>query len=168
VAENPNFRFFGNVEFGRHLNLDDLKDHYHQIFFATGAQTDRHMGIPGEDLRGSHPATEFVAWYNGHPDFLTAVRLVSGRVAVVGVGNVAVVWPHLYRTPEIHKVDMADYAEALNPSRVKNLPAGPARLTRAALQSKNWVKWRRRYMTLPEVQLDLGPGSWLVPMTGPP
>ncbi|HSD84844.1 MAG TPA: NADP oxidoreductase, partial [Anaerolineae bacterium] len=69
IAANPRFRFFGNVEFGKDVKLAELKEYYHQIFFATGAQTDRRMGIPGEDLKGSHPATEFVAWYNGHPDY---------------------------------------------------------------------------------------------------
>src|SRR5262245_37686550 len=71
VAARKGFRFFGDVELGSHVTLDDLRRHYHQIVYATGAQTDRRMGIPGEDLAGSHPATEFVAWYNGHPDFCT-------------------------------------------------------------------------------------------------
>src|SRR4029079_6673123 len=61
-AANPRFRFFGNVELGRHVALDDLRRHYHQIVFATGAQTDRRMGIPGEDLPGRHPAPALVDW----------------------------------------------------------------------------------------------------------
>ena len=69
VARNDTFRFFGNVEYGNHVGLEDLRRHYHQVCFATGAQTDRELGIPGEDLERSHPATDFVAWYNGHPDF---------------------------------------------------------------------------------------------------
>ena len=72
IAGHARFRFFGNVEYGRHVTLADLSRHYHQVLFATGAQTDRHMGIPGEDLAGSHAATEFVAWYNGHPDYRSA------------------------------------------------------------------------------------------------
>jgi ferredoxin--NADP+ reductase len=67
VASDPAVRWYGNVELGKHLTLDDLYAHYHQVVFTTGAQTDRRLGIPGEDLKGSHPATEFVAWYNGHP-----------------------------------------------------------------------------------------------------
>ena len=66
IASNPQFRFFGLVEFGKHVTLEDLYSRYHQIVFATGAQTDRKMDIPGEDLIGSHTATEFVAWYNTH------------------------------------------------------------------------------------------------------
>ena len=91
IAANPRFRFFGNVEFGKDVKLAELKEYYHQIFFATGAQTDRRMGIPGEDLTGSHPATEFVAWYNGHPDYRDRQwNLDVESAAVVGVGNVAI------------------------------------------------------------------------------
>ena len=91
VASRPGFRYFGNVEFGGEVTLRDLARHYHAICFTTGAQTDRRMGIPGEDLIGSHSATEFVAWYNGHPRFRDlAFDLSAERVAVVGVGNVAV------------------------------------------------------------------------------
>ncbi len=125
VAANPSFRFFGNVEVGDHIGLADLKRHYHQICYATGAQTDRQMGIPGEDLRRSHPATEFVAWYNGHPDYRDLeFDLSVERVAVVGVGNVAVdVARVLCRTPEeLEKTDIADYAlEALRRSKVKEV-----------------------------------------------
>ena len=68
-AKNPRFRFFGNVELGKHVSVADLSNHYHQILYSTGAQTDRPLNIPGIDLANSHPATDFVAWYNGHPDF---------------------------------------------------------------------------------------------------
>jgi ferredoxin--NADP+ reductase len=125
VAANPRFRFYGGVEFGKDVTLADLKTHYHQIVYCTGAQTDRRMGIPGEDLSGSHPATEFVAWYNGHPDYRDCTfDLTQERVAVVGVGNVAVdVVRILCRTPEeLAKTDIADYAlEALRKSRVKEV-----------------------------------------------
>ncbi|MCL4486916.1 MAG: FAD-dependent oxidoreductase [Chloroflexi bacterium] len=125
IASKPGFRFYGNVEFGKHLTLDEMKERYHQILYATGAQTDRRMDIPGEDLKGSHPATEFVAWYNGHPDFRNCqFDLSQERVAVVGVGNVAVdVARILSLTPkELAVTDMADYAvEALSKSRVKEV-----------------------------------------------
>ncbi len=125
VAAKDAFRFFGNVDIGTHVTLDDLKQYYHQICFSTGAQTDKQMGIPGEDLAGSHPATEFVAWYNGHPDFRDCeFDLTSERVAVVGVGNVAVdVARILCRTPEeLATTDIADYAlEALRHSKVKEV-----------------------------------------------
>lgn len=125
VAAHPRFRFYGGVEFGKDVTIDDLRNHYHQIFFSTGAQSDRRMGIPGEDLEGSHPATEFVAWYNGHPDYRDChFDLSQERVAVVGVGNVAVdVARILCRShDELAKTDIADHAlEALSRSRVKEV-----------------------------------------------
>ena len=125
VAAHPRFRFFGGVEFGRDLTAADLRRHYHQIVYTTGAQTDRRMGIPGEDLKGSHPATEFVAWYNGHPDYRDLrFDLSHERAAVVGVGNVAVdVARILCRSAEeLAKTDIADYAlEALRKSRIKEV-----------------------------------------------
>ncbi|MBI1847760.1 MAG: FAD-dependent oxidoreductase, partial [Candidatus Rokubacteria bacterium] len=125
TASHPRFRFFGGVEFGKDVTLEDLREHYHQIFYSTGAQTDRRMGIPGEDLAGSHPATEFVAWYNGHPDYRhLTFDLDQERAAVIGVGNVAVdVARILCRTPaELATTDIADYAlEALAQSRIKQV-----------------------------------------------
>lgn len=125
IAAQPGFRYLGNVEYGRDLSLADLQQHYHQVVFCTGAQTDRSMGIPGEDLEGSYAATEFVGWYNGHPDYRDRTfRLDAERVAVVGVGNVAVdVARILCRTPEeLAATDIADYAlEALKQSAVKEV-----------------------------------------------
>src|SRR5439155_400503 len=122
---HPRFRFFGGVEFGKDVTLADLRAHYHQIVYCTGAQTDRRMGIPGEDLRGSHPATEFVAWYNGHPDYRDSEFDLSVEcAAVVGVGNVAVdVARILCRTPEeLATTDIADDAlEALARSRIREV-----------------------------------------------
>jgi ferredoxin--NADP+ reductase len=125
IAQNPCFRFYGNVEIGRDVTLDEMKQRYHQICFATGAQTDRRMEIPGEDLPRSHAATEFVAWFNGHPDYRDCeFDLTAERVAVVGVGNVAVdVARILCRTPEeLARTDIADYAlEALSNSKVREV-----------------------------------------------
>jgi len=125
VAAQSRVRFFGGVEFGREVTLADLRACYHQILYCTGAQTDRRMGIPGEDLEGSHSATEFVAWYNGHPDYCDhRFDLSVERVAVVGVGNVAVdVARILCRSPgELAKTDIADYAlDALRQSRIKEV-----------------------------------------------
>src|SRR3954471_12573122 len=91
IALQPGFRFLGNVEVGRDVTHDDLLDLYDAVVYAVGAQTDRRMGIPGEDLPGSWPATEFVAWYNGHPDFQHLQFDLSGkRAVVIGNGNVAV------------------------------------------------------------------------------
>ena len=91
IAQRPGFRFFGNVEVGRDVTHDDLNAAYDAVIYAFGAQADRRMGIPGEDLPGSWAATEFVAWYNGHPDYQKIpFDLASERAIVVGNGNVAV------------------------------------------------------------------------------
>jgi len=125
VAAHPRFRFYGGVDFGKDITVADLRRHYHQILYSTGAQTDRRMGIPGEDLKGSHPATEFVAWYNGHPDYRDCrFDLSQERAAVVGVGNVAIdVARILCRSPqELATTDIADHAlEALRNSRIKEV-----------------------------------------------
>src|SRR3954468_14109414 len=91
TAAKPGFRFFGNVEIGRDVSPDELLKLYDAVVYTVGAQTDRRLGIPGEDLPGSWPATAFVAWYNGHPDFQELEFDLSGeRALVVGNGNVAV------------------------------------------------------------------------------
>ena len=125
IAADPRFRFFGLVEVGKHISLAELRRHYHQIVFATGASGDRSMGIPGEDLVGSHTATEFVAWYNGHVDYRDhQFDLSHERAAVVGLGNVALdVARILSLSPaELAASDMADHAvEALSRSRIKEV-----------------------------------------------
>ena len=114
TAAHPRFRFFGNIAFGLHLSCEDLRRHYHAIVYATGSPADRPLGIPGEHLPGSHAATEFVGWYNGHPDHTDLeVDLVSARRAVViGNGNVALdVARMLVLSPaELAPTDTADHA----------------------------------------------------------
>ena len=91
IAARTGFRFFGNVEVGSTVSHDELLARYDAVVYTVGAQTDRRLGIPGEDLPGSWAATEFVAWYNGHPDFQDRVfDLAHERVVVVGNGNVAI------------------------------------------------------------------------------
>jgi ferredoxin--NADP+ reductase len=90
IAARPGFRFLGNVEVGRAVTHDELLRAYDAVLYAVGAQTDRRLGIPGEDLAGSWSATELVAWYNGHPDFQDlAFDLSVERAVVIGNGNVA-------------------------------------------------------------------------------
>lgn len=91
TAAKPGFRFFGNVEVGTTVSHEDLLSVYDAVVYTVGAQTDRRLGIPGEDLPGSWAATEFVAWYNGHPDFQQLeFDLSHERVVVIGNGNVAI------------------------------------------------------------------------------
>ena len=167
IAGNPNFRFFGNVELGRDVSVEDLKEYYHQILYSTGAQTDRPLGIPGDDLIGSHPATEFVAWYNGHPDYRDhQFDLTQERVAVVGVGNVAVdVARILCRTrEELMKTDIADYAlEALVNSRVKEVyilgRRGPAQAAFTAPEAKELGELADCDTLVPPDEAELDPLS---------
>ncbi len=126
TASHPRFRFFGNVVFGEHVSREELLSHYHAIVYATGTPLDRSLGIPGEDLPGSHAATEFVGWYNGHPDHTDLeVDLRSAeRAVVIGNGNVAIdVARMLVLAPsELAPTDTADHAlEVLAESRVSEV-----------------------------------------------
>jgi ferredoxin--NADP+ reductase len=89
VLDRGDIRIFGNVLYGRDLTLDDLKQHYNAVIFATGAVRDADLRIPGIDLPGSYGAAEFVNWYDGHPDFPREWPLDASSVAVIGNGNVA-------------------------------------------------------------------------------
>ncbi len=125
TAARPTFRFLGNVQLGRDVLVDDLRQHYHQIVYATGNETDRRLGIPGEGILRCTPAAVFVGWYNGHPDYRRAQFDFSvRRVAVVGNGNVALdVARILLRTPaELERTDIAAHAlEALRTSQVREV-----------------------------------------------
>jgi ferredoxin/flavodoxin---NADP+ reductase len=125
TAEHPRLRLFANVEFGRHVTLADLREHYHAIVYAVGTPVDRAMGIPGEDLAGSYAATDFVGWYNGHPDFREREFDLSGeRVVVVGAGNVAldVARMLVLTRAELAVTDIADHAlEVLASSGVREV-----------------------------------------------
>jgi len=125
IAERPGFRFLGNVEVGRDISHEELTRLYDAVVYSVGAQTDRRLGIPGEDLPGSWPATEFVAWYNGHPDHHgLRCDLDVERAVVVGVGNVALdVARMLALTPEeLAVTDTSDEAiAAINASPVKEI-----------------------------------------------
>ena len=113
IAAKPGFRMFGNVEIGRDISHAQLMEHYDAVIYSYGAQADRRMGIPGEDLIGSIPATAFVAWYNGHPDFYNLdPDLQVDRAVVIGNGNVAVdVARMLVLAPEeLAPTDTGDHA----------------------------------------------------------
>src|SRR6202050_1736996 len=126
TAAHPRFRFFGNVVFGEHVSREELLSHYHAIVYATGTPLDRPLGIPGEELPGSHAATDFVGWYNGHPDHtdLEFDLLSAERAVVIGNGNVAIdVARMLVLAPEeLAPTDTADHAlEVLARSSVREV-----------------------------------------------
>jgi ferredoxin/flavodoxin---NADP+ reductase len=125
VLADPRVRFFGNVTYGVDLHHRDLKRRYHQIVYAVGAQADRRMSIPGEDLPNSFPAISFVGWYNGHPDYRDLpADLSCERAVVVGNGNVAMDVTRILATPPeaLAGTDIADHAlERLRQSRIREV-----------------------------------------------
>jgi ferredoxin/flavodoxin---NADP+ reductase len=122
IARRREFRFFLNVEIGKHLSHDDLLAHHHAVIYAVGAPNDRRLDIDGMDLPGTGTATEIVAWINGHPDFTDLpVDLSHERVIVVGNGNVALdVARVLTADPDVlARTDISDHAlKALRAARV--------------------------------------------------
>ncbi len=125
IAAREGFSFFGNVEIGKDLTIHQLRKFYDAVIFTSGAEADRKLGIEGEDLVGSHTATEFVAWYNGHPDYRDRqFDLSCESVAVIGQGNVAMdVARILCKTiDELKKTDIAQHAlDALAESKIKEV-----------------------------------------------
>jgi ferredoxin--NADP+ reductase len=125
TAGHEAYRFFGHVTVGRDVAADELAERYNAVLWAYGAGADRQLGIPGEDLPGSHAATEFVAWYNGHPDFSArSFDLSHKRVVVVGNGNVAadVARMLVLTRAELEETDTAHYAiDALADSAVREV-----------------------------------------------
>lgn len=124
-AARPDFEFFGNVTVGENISINEMKRFYDAIIIATGAETDRKMGIEGEDLMGSYASTSFVGWYNGHPDFQDLTFDFSSEIAVViGQGNVAMdVCRILLKTvDELKNTDITQNAlDALATSKIKEV-----------------------------------------------
>ncbi|OBB92020.1 FAD-dependent oxidoreductase [Mycobacterium sp. 852002-40037_SCH5390672] len=122
TSKDPRFRFFGNISVGEHVQADELAERYDAVVYAVGAQSDRALNIPGEELPGSIAAVDFVGWYNAHPNFEEATPDLSGaRAVVVGNGNVALdVARILVTDPDtLGQTDIADHAlESLRPCGV--------------------------------------------------
>ena len=164
-------RFLGNVEVGVDVTHEDLANHYTAVVYATGAQTDKSLGLTGEDLPGSWAATEFVAWYNGHPDYQDLTfDLSCERAVVVGNGNVAAdVTRILTRSPqELERTDLADHAlEALRESRVMEVVVlgrrGPAQaaFTSAELRELGNLDGVDLRVDRADVELDPLSREWL-------
>lgn len=125
IAASPQFRLLGHVAVGHDVKVSELRECYHVVLLACGAQSDRAMDIPGESLPGSHAATEFVGWYNGHPDYRDRIFDLSGTAAVViGPGNVAVdVCRILAKTVDaLRQTDIAAHAlEILAESKIRDV-----------------------------------------------
>ena len=167
IALKPGFRFFGNVEVGRDLSPGDLTRLYDAVVYAFGAQTDRRLGIPGEDLPGSWSATELVAWYNGHPDFQELeFDLSVERAVVIGNGNVALdVARMLALTPEeLAPTDTTDPAiEAIGASAIREIVVmgrrGPAQASWTTQELKELGELAGADVVVDPAELELDPLS---------
>jgi ferredoxin--NADP+ reductase len=171
TAAHPEFRFFGNVEFGVDVTREDLVDRYHAVIYAVGAQTDRKMGIPGEELPGSWAATEFVAWYNGHPDYRDLeFDLSHERAVVIGNGNVAADVARMLALTrdELACTDVADHAiDPMADSGIKEIVVlgrrGPAQaaFTNPELLELGEMTDADVYVDPRDVELDAASRAWL-------
>jgi ferredoxin/flavodoxin---NADP+ reductase len=167
IAQKPGFRFFGNVEVGRDLSHQDLTQLYDAVIYAFGAQSDRRLGIPGEDLPGSWSATELVAWYNGHPDFQELeFDLNVERAIVIGNGNVALdVARMLALTPEeLAPTDTTDPAiEAIGASTISDIVVvgrrGPAQASWTTQELKELGELAGADVVVGPAELVLDPES---------
>jgi ferredoxin--NADP+ reductase len=125
IAQNEGFAFFGNVTIGKDIAIEELRRFYDAVLFTCGAESDKHLGVPGESLPGSHAATEFVGWYNGHPDYRGRSFDLSQEVAVIiGQGNVAMDVTRILAksVDELRNTDIAQHAlDALAESRIKEI-----------------------------------------------
>jgi ferredoxin--NADP+ reductase len=167
IARSPGFAFLGNVTIGKDLTLDQLRAVYHAVVIAYGANTDRRLGIAGEDLPGSHTATEFVGWYNGHPDYQDReFDLSHDTAAVIGQGNVAADVARILATPVdcLRHTDISDVAlQVLARSRIRQVHIigrrGPAQAKFTSVELKELGKIRNCVALCSAADLDLNPAS---------
>ncbi len=160
IAQSPEFNYIGNVTVGRDVTPDELKNTHHAVIYTCGAETDRSLGIEGEDLPGSHTATEFVGWYNGHPDYRDREFDLSGKTAVViGQGNVAIDVARVLAksVDDLKHTDIAEHAlDALSQSRIENIYVvgrrGPA-------QAKFTTKELREFADLANCRAFIDPAE---------
>jgi ferredoxin--NADP+ reductase len=171
TAAHPAFRFFGGIELGVDITRVDLSERYNVLAYATGTSSDNRLGVDGEDLPGSHPATEFVAWYNGHPHYAGhEFDLSIERAVVIGNGNVAVdVARMLVLAPtELGCTDAADHSiAALAQTGAREVVVigrrGPAQAAFTTPELVELSELRRAELVIDpeEVTLDAVSAAWL-------
>ncbi|MGH2764121.1 MAG: FAD-dependent oxidoreductase [Thermoleophilaceae bacterium] len=171
TAAHPEFRFFGNLDYGSDLTHEDLLARYHAVIYAVGAQVDRRIGIPGEDLPGSWSATELVAWYNGHPDYREPeFDLSCKRAVVIGNGNVAADVARMLALTrdELAETDVADHAlDVLAESGIEEIVVlgrrGPAQaaFTNPELLELGEMTDADVYVDASDVEIDELSRTWL-------
>jgi ferredoxin--NADP+ reductase len=161
IATHPRYRLFGNVEFGRDVSREDLLSRYDALVYCVGARSERSLGIPGEDLPGSLAASDFVGWYNGHPDMVSLAPDLSGtRAIVVGNGNVALDVARILLLPHdiLRRTDIADHALAsLATSNIRDVTIlgrrGPVQAAFTTVELREIVTMEGLEIALDERQL---------------
>jgi ferredoxin--NADP+ reductase len=171
TAARAGFEFFGGIELGNHVARHDLLERYDVVVYAIGMSDDRRLGIPGEDATGSHAATQFVAWYNAHPDFANhPVDLSCDTAVVVGNGNVAldVARMLVLSREELATTDTADHAvEAFAGSAIRRVVVlgrrGPAQAAFTTPELRELGELSRADVIVDPADLVLDPTSeaWL-------
>ncbi len=167
TAAREGFRFFGNVKVGHDIDVEDLERLYHAIIFTFGCETDRRLGIPGEDLPGSHAATAFVGWYNAHPDYAEEeFDLSCERAIVIGNGNVATDVARMLALTdrELRETDTADHAiEMLGGNKVKEIVVlgrrGPAQAAFTNPEIKELGEMHDADIIIDPSEVELDPAS---------
>ncbi len=167
TARHADFRFFGGVELGRDITRGELLERYHAVVYALGTGEDNRLGIPGEDLPGSHAATRFVAWYNGHPHHADhEYDLSVQRAVVVGNGNVAIDVARMLVLPpeELHATDVADHAiDVLNDSQLEEIVLlgrrGPVQAAFTNPELRELGGLTRADVVVDPAELELDPAS---------
>ncbi len=164
IAQNPQFNFVGNVTVGKDVKAEELQETHHAVIYTCGAETDRKLGIPGEDLQGSYTATEFVGWYNGHPDYRDRTFDLSHETAIViGQGNVAADVSRILAksVDELKHTDISQHAlDALAESKIKTIYVvgrrGPAQAKFASKELKEFLEIQncRAYIDPKELELN--------------
>ena len=167
TAARDGFRFFGNVKIGHDVEVEDLERLYHAIVFTVGCETDRALGIPGEDLAGSHAATAFVGWYNAHPDYADEqFDLSAERAVVIGNGNVAMDVARMLALTdhELRQTDTADHAiELLDRKGIREIVVlgrrGPAQAAFTNPEIKELGEMEDADVLVDPAEVELDPAS---------
>jgi len=167
IAQASDFRLFANVTVGQDISVNELLETHHAVIFAHGAETDRKLGVPGEELSGSHTATEFVGWYNGHPDYRDRhFDLSSEKAVIIGQGNVAADVARILAksVDELKHTDIAEHAlEALAESKIREIYVvgrrGPAQVKFTPKELREFENLELCQTVLAAEEMQLNPES---------
>ncbi|MEG3591842.1 MAG: FAD-dependent oxidoreductase [Pseudomonadota bacterium] len=167
IIENDDINYIGNVMLGKDIKIEELCESHHAVILTVGAETDRRLGIPGEELKGSHTATEFVGWYNGHPKYRNLKFDLSHEVAIIiGQGNVAAdVSRILSKTAdELKRTDMSQHAlDALTKSKIKKIYVigrrGPAQASITSKELKEFAEFTNCQVMVDPKEINLNSSS---------